>query len=202
MADLASLETQININPQGVVSNPVLPQRIKLVADSSHPYWAYFCLYHPTNPRAYGDPLIDEFNNSALLCMLTDLHVSFYGQAGKKGDTKWQGNRPYVVATLQTPTPNIRYQLAMPVAHAGNVYRSFLANTQELDLKDKSVILQGKQGQRDATFCQFFLDNKPVRLDSPLIDTGMAAMEQAVNKSRVNLGLAPQFKTITGSIDV
>ena len=202
MAELASLETQIDVSPQGVVSNPIPPQKIKLVANSSHPYWGCFCLYHPTNPQAYGDPLIDESNNSALLCMLTDLYVSFYGQAGQKGETKWKGNRPYVIAVLQTPTPAIRYQLAMPASGSGYVYRSFLAYTQELDLKNKSVILQGKQGRKDATFCEFFVDNQPVRLDSPLIDSGIAAMEQAVNRSRINLGLAPQFKTISGSIDV
>jgi hypothetical protein len=90
----------------------------------------------------------------------------------------------------------------MPASGSGYVYRSFLAYTKELDLKNRSVILQGKQGKRDATFCEFFVDNQPVRLDTPLIDSGIAAMEQAVNKSRVNLGLAPQFTSISGSIDV
>tara|TARA_B100000945_G_scaffold104177_1_gene82411 strand:- start:1836 stop:2444 length:609 start_codon:yes stop_codon:yes gene_type:complete len=202
MSELSSLGQEITVSPQGIVSPPTQLSRIKLVADSSHPEWGNFCFYHPTNPRSYGEPLVDQHGNSALLCTIVDLFVSYDGKAGSKGSTTWKGKRAYVIAILQTPMPNLRYQLAMPTTSAGYVYRSFLAHTSMVDLCNKYVILQGKQGKRDATFCQFFMDDQLVRLPDGLIPAGSAEMEKAINRSRINLGLPPQFETISDTVDV
>jgi hypothetical protein len=124
--------------------------------------------------------------------LVLDISISRHGQAGQRGDVRWDGDRDHLDVRLQTPVPNLVHLLRLPAHRSQWHYRSLLGCLATLPLSDTPVKLEAKRG-RDATFFQVSLDPEgQQRVTAPTIGPSRDDLEIAVNACRRALGLPPQ----------
>lgn len=111
----------------------------------------------------------------------------------QRGANSRYGARAYLDVRMVGACPGEQFLLTLPCHNKQWSYRSLLGALLTLDLPNTPLKLQPNPG-REAVFIQVYLDPEgEQQVIAPAIGPERADLEAAVDRCRINLGLAPQF---------